>query len=323
MHSVDQLENQLEDLTIAILAAEDWAPTYSKDPKSHAALIKNQAKLERTLRTYFRGLGDRVPKYIKWAGYQQALYLKQQTAALQMSDSIKAAAKKPPQVDVNIFDPNDLDPEDDIFQQAVHDPILLSISIGAQAAQTIYKMELGLGPASQAVMQAAQTRTAALVGKKVLKDGTVVDNPNSKLNVNDTTRDQISQSISTSLQLNETVDEATDRLVGNVSGLNDDYARASMIASTESVNAYTQGSLIFGDQSGATGKEWYTAGAKDDICLDNESQGPINIDDSFDSGDDGPPGHPNCNCGMRLLYSNEFPGPDDGGDNSDIIDQNS
>lgn len=298
--STNQLEAELEQLTIVIKAAENWASTYSKDPETHAKLIKLQAKMERILRSYLRGLKGRAITYVNWSAYSQAL-MKKQMPVQQHSETIKAAV---PQVDVNIFDPNSLDPEDAIFSQAIHDPIVAGITIGAQASQTIYKTDLGLGPASQAILEAARNRVAQLVGKKVLKDGSVVDNPNADMSITDTTRDQIQQSISTSLGMNEDVSQATDRLQSIVG----DYNRAQTIASTESVNAYSQGMLTYGDQSGATGKAWYTAGAKDEICLGNEDASPIDLGDDFPSGDDSPPGHPNCNCGMRLLYSNEYPG---------------
>ena len=45
-------------------------------------------------------------------------------------------------------------------------------------------------------------------------------------------------------------------------------------------------------------KEWTTA--EDDLvsedCEANGDQGPIGIDEAFDSGDDAPPAHPQCRC---------------------------
>lgn len=297
-----QIEGQLEQLTIVIKAGEAWAKTYSKDPPTHAALIKLQAKMERVMRDYLRGLKQRSVNYVNWQAYTQELLTQQQQQALKQiqkhSEVIKAAAN----VNINIFDPNSVDPEDQIFSQAIHDPILAGIVIGAQAGQNIYKTDLGLGPSSQAILEAAQKRVAQLVGKKVLKDGRVIDNPNPSMSITDTTRNQIQQSIATSLSLGETSDQATARMQKIVG----DYNRAQTIAATESVNAYSQGMLTYGKKSGATEKEWYTAGAKDELCLGNESQGAIDVDDSFDSGDDGPPAHPNCNCGMRLIHGNGF-----------------
>lgn len=293
------IEDELEQLTVLIKAGEAWAATYSKDPETHAKLIKLQAKMERVMRGYLRGLKQRVHGYVNWTAYSQAMMQKQMQQ--KASDSIKAA-NKVPQVDINIFDPNSLNPEDDIFSQDIHDPIVTGITIGAQATEKIYNTPLGLGPSSQAILQAAQKRVAMLVGKKVLPDGSVIDNPNPDMSITETTRNQIRQSIATSMGLGENSDQAAARVQSIVG----DYNRAQTIAATESVNAYSQGMLTAANQGGATEKEWYTAGAKDSLCLDNESQGPISINDEFDSGDDGPPAHPNCNCGMRMIYGNGF-----------------
>jgi hypothetical protein len=47
-------------------------------------------------------------------------------------------------------------------------------------------------------------------------------------------------------------------------------------------------------------KEWLTA--LDDrvcrICSGNEGDGPIALGAYFSSGDDAPPGHPNCRCAI-------------------------
>lgn len=304
MTQTEKLELELEQLSVLIKASEAWGPDYQKDPETHAKLIKLNASIERKMRDYFRGLKDRVVnQYINWPAYH---------AEILKNQAKQAASKKPvPDIDIQIFDPASMNPEDDLFSQAIHDSVLAGVTIGAQAGQKIYGMDLGLGPASQAIQQAAQTRVAELVGKKVLKDGTVVDNPNPKFSVTDTTVEEIRQAISTSLGMNESMTDAQSRVADIVGDPN----RAQTIAATESVNAYNSGMLTFGDQSGATGKEWNTNGATDEICPDNADASPLAIDDTFPSGDDAPPAHPNCNCSMRLLYSNEY--PDDGsGDSS-------
>ncbi len=85
--------------------------------------------------------------------------------------------------------------------------------------------------------------------------------------------------------------------------------RAATIARTEAASSAVQGRLIgyqetfdsgLLDQSTAT-KTWLPdpAGACP-ICEDNASQGPIAYEDSFDSGDDAPPAHPNCECDIDM-----------------------
>ena len=77
--------------------------------------------------------------------------------------------------------------------------------------------------------------------------------------------------------------------------------RSEMIARTEVIRANNQGNLAVYKETGvATGKEWLTAGDDlvEEICQDNQDQGPIGIDDDFDSGDDAPPAHTNCRCSL-------------------------
>jgi hypothetical protein len=49
------------------------------------------------------------------------------------------------------------------------------------------------------------------------------------------------------------------------------------------------------------GKVWLTSNDADvdeEICEPNGAQGPIPLDEDFDSGDDCPPGHPRCRCSL-------------------------
>ena len=55
--------------------------------------------------------------------------------------------------------------------------------------------------------------------------------------------------------------------------------------------------------NGATGKVWVTTGAPCEICADNESDGEIGIDESFSSGDDTEPAHPNCQCIVEYTFA--------------------
>jgi hypothetical protein len=295
------LTSEIEKLGMAIAAAEDWSKEYDKDPEGKAKLISQEAKLETGIRTWMRACADRVvTQYVNWPAYNHQLQV-------QARDNIKA-------FDYNyVFNDSAFDDEDSAFSAAVHDQILYGITIGGQSGEQIYNKPIGITQTSDFITAAARDRVAALVGKKVQKDGTVVDNPNSSMSVTDTTRAKIQQSIQTSYQLHENQDDATKRLSGTIK----DYTRAGTIARTEMVNAYSTGLTSFAHESGATGKEWQDVGATDE-CADNSAEGIIALDDSFDSGDDQPPAHPNCRCGLRIVYSNEF---DPSGDSStDVTD---
>lgn len=101
------------------------------------------------------------------------------------------------------------------------------------------------------------------------------------------------------------------------SALEDNYAfspeRAEVIARTELKMADGAGNMIGYRSSGVvSGKEWMTS--EDDSCDDcagNEADGIVPLDDTFSSGDDTVPAHPNCNCSVSPVLS------DDASDNQD------
>lgn len=75
--------------------------------------------------------------------------------------------------------------------------------------------------------------------------------------------------------------------------------RARMIASTEMNDAFSEATMRKLERMQVEYKQWITsADACDEICVPNEEQGPIPIDDLFQSGDARPPAHPNCRCAV-------------------------
>lgn len=260
---------------------ETWAKSYGKTPEIHAKLIRNQAKTAKVLRKYFRGLSQRAPDYIDWKAYNQIQADKLNVKILINTDQF-------------------FDDEDSEFMNDMYDPIALAAALGAGAAEEVYSIPLGLNGASAAIQTAARGQIAQLIGKKLDKSGNIVNNPNPKYNINETTRDQIEQSIRTSLNLGETQEDATLRL----QGILDDPDRAALIANTETVNAYQKGQSVYASETDAVGKEWESSNP-DDICGENADAGPIGIDDSYPSGDDEPTAHPNCVCNQRFIYQQE------------------
>lgn len=83
-------------------------------------------------------------------------------------------------------------------------------------------------------------------------------------------------------------------------------ARADRIARTEISDAYNFGQWDSVKQArdegwlpGEPEKEWIAGGGNPcDICLDNEGEGPIPINQVFSSGDDTPTAHPSCACSL-------------------------
>lgn len=75
-----------------------------------------------------------------------------------------------------------------------------------------------------------------------------------------------------------------------------DY-RADMIVRTEVARAMSDGDLAAMKENGVATKSWVTAGTNPcAFCENNEGDGEIGIHEAFSSGDDAPPGHPNCEC---------------------------
>lgn len=80
--------------------------------------------------------------------------------------------------------------------------------------------------------------------------------------------------------------------------------RALRIARTEVISGYAQGTMEGARQSGVvTAKKWLTAGDDrvDEECAMNEQDGIVGLEQSFSSGDDAPPVHPNCRCVIQLV----------------------
>ncbi len=79
-------------------------------------------------------------------------------------------------------------------------------------------------------------------------------------------------------------------------------ARSRRIARTETTFAHGQGSKQGAVLEGRDEKSWITQGdalVNGPICLTNQGEGWIKIDDVFQSGHDTIPGHVNCRCNVR------------------------
>lgn len=280
------IDDEIERYDVLIKAAERWGDSYAEDPTSHATLIKTEARLQRLLRTYFRGFADNLDRYVSWYAYNGQVRASQINAA----------------VDINVIVSDQL--FDDIDGQlitVVFDTVATAITTGAQAGEMIYKIPLGI-QSTDAIIQDLTTRQIAnLVGKRVEKDGTIVDNPKATYRISDKTRNDITKSIQTSIALGEDRESAAKRLKSVINN----PKRAETIAQTETVNAYAKGLMHFAVQSNATGKEWQDVGAID-ICHENAKQGIVPLNHVYENGVTEPAAHTGCRCGLRLVYANEF-----------------
>ena len=282
MNGLTAAEIEIELSDNVIKAAEDWSTQYKKDPENFAKLIKVESRLETVLRRYFKELSERVPTYINW--YMYDMRLRQVAAADDLS------------VDVWISD-DQIGYEDGLFISTAYDPIAQAVALGAQYGETIYSQPIGISKSSTLVQRTAKEIVAELVGKRVDKDGNIIDNPNAAYRISDRTRKDIRESLATSIALGEDQNAARARVMQVIK----DPKRAEMIARTEAVNSYQKGLSALGTETGAVGKEWQSSNS-DDICATNAKAGIILMNENFPSGHSEPAAHPNCRCGLVLIY---------------------
>jgi len=149
-----------------------------------------------------------------------------------------------------------------------------------------------------------KTRSAELIGKKVLPNGLIIDNPNAAFAITSTTRDGIKK----------LVDDAIKNGLSNqelAKNIEDSYLfskeRSLMIARTETNIADNELTVETYKAAGVEKKQWLTA--QDDLvseeCMANEAAGAIGIDEDFPSGDSAPPCHPNCRCSIIAVFDEE------------------
>lgn len=154
----------------------------------------------------------------------------------------------------------------------------------------------------------AKARGAELVGKKWV-DGELVDNPNAKWAITQSTRDMIKAQVETAITDGLTMDELAKQLVESHAF---SASRAMMIARTEVAKATSQGAmdgyrLAKSEYGVNVKKRWVTAGDEDvdsAQCKPNEEAGVLDLDAAFPSGDDAPPAHPNCRCAIAPVIDN-------------------
>jgi len=119
-----------------------------------------------------------------------------------------------------------------------------------------------------------------------------------------TLKDDIGQVVTDGVANGESIPDITASIGAFFDGQSD--YRAERLARTETGDAYSQGSLEGYKQSGVVaGKEWLADDSACDVCLGNEDDGVIPLDDDFSSGDDSPTAHPNCECSLQPVVEGD------------------
>lgn len=270
---------------VAVKATEEWADHYHENEPVFQKLLKNQSKFELALRRHLRDVSKtKLDLLVNWPAYAML-------SVKQAADNKKQAAPEisiAGQLVVATADSLVYLDEKALLLAILEEFILNGISLGAEAAQAEY-VDVGLTATSEAIQQAALEHSAELVGKTIGPDGTLIDNPKSEYAITNTMRNDIKQSIDTSLSLGENVDQATKRVAKSINN----PARAEMIARTESRNSYVRGVDLVARTGGAITWKWNPSGSPCDLCEDNVNVGVISVFEDFPNG---LYPHPNCLC---------------------------
>jgi len=152
----------------------------------------------------------------------------------------------------------------------------------------------------QLALDYAEQRAAELVGKRVLDDGTIIENPNPEWTISETTRQDLRSLIASAIDDGAGSRDLADS-IEQMFAFSDD--RAQMIARTELAYAHVQGNIAGYRESGVVEKKKWIV-AQDNVCdecadLDGEI---VDLDEEFpNDGGDGPPLHPNCRCDVVAI----------------------
>jgi hypothetical protein len=176
--------------------------------------------------------------------------------------------------------------------RAAFDEVAFGIPTGAARADAVDQLAALTG-------KLASDRAAEMVGRKWI-DGKLVDNPDSEHAISDSTRDMLRDVISSGLYQGETAEQIEIDILSSTIFSPD---RAALIAKTEISSITNDVALGAFRQAQGLGiplqKSWIV-GSDDpcDDCAANAADGPIDLDDTFSSGDDAPPQHPRCGCSL-------------------------
>jgi hypothetical protein len=161
-----------------------------------------------------------------------------------------------------------------------------------------------LDQVNEAAVDWARERSAEMVGMKYAADGTLAANPNAEWAITDSTRELLRTDVAKAIEEGMSPAELGDLLEESYTFSSD---RADTIARTEIANADVQGSLIGYAESGVVeGKELILSDSHSDPdeCDDAAAMGVVPLEDDF-SGLGDPPYHPNCECDVLPVLSEE------------------
>lgn len=261
--------------------------------RDRATVKKNEVRLRKRLKSFFRAEAKRVAALFRNAGLA------------------KSGGEEDPPADPALIEVVLAQLTFREWQKTVPglaEPYLAAVAV--DASQLAGK-QLGLfGPELMALMRTnakewATRRAAELVGMKEVA-GVLVPNPNAAWQISDATRDAIAREVRSALAAGSSADELADAILRS-SAFSE--ARATMIARTEMALADIAGTMeAFHAAPSVVGKRWLTAqdDRVSDECRECEEAGVIGLDDVFPSGNPAPPNHPNCRCAILPVFDDEL-----------------
>jgi SPP1 gp7 family putative phage head morphogenesis protein len=151
----------------------------------------------------------------------------------------------------------------------------------------------------------AAQRAAELVGMRRQPDGALIENPDAKWAISDTTRDDLRHIISDGFT-KETPMPDLIKEIGDAGAFSD--SRAAMIARTETSFAQSTANYNAWRDSGIVDKAMWQASADPNVCDDClEANGEVvSLGETFPGVDvESPPAHVNCDCSMIAVSFNK------------------
>jgi len=181
---------------------------------------------------------------------------------------------------------------------AAEEPIGEAAAVGADlgAMQLDITNDDMLSRINETAASYARRRAAEMVGMRRTADGELVENPDAKWAITETTREKLREIISDIFSGEApSLPEIEERI--QQAGIFSD-TRASMIAKTEIANAQVNSNLNAWRESGLVKTvSWQTSADhdRDDVCDENEAGSPYKINEVPEF-----PAHPNCECVVVL-----------------------
>lgn len=210
------------------------------------------------------------------------------------------------------------------FEEVILDTAnALGVSAEAVATEVLARIGVDSGAElvnvvnARAVDQARQI-AANMIGMRWNADGELVEAKRASYRIDETTRAMIRKIVADGLEENI----GNEEIAANIeSAAAFSAERAALIAHTEIAIVNSMASLM--SYKGARDdlglnikKEWLLGENPCDICIANNDQGAIDLDEAFQSGDDAPPAHPNCECAVSPVLDDDAT-PDAESPNSD------